>query len=150
VTSSWLDDVPRRAREVAVARGAYPSLRYRRLQGAQGPVDEFTAVVDVPGYEARLATIEFSRHLPTRPAVYSDGPSTAKDSPHRYPDRGRKHLCIWYPSDPDEKRWVPDDGLLMLFTMAAEHLFKEAWWRDNNEWLGEEFPHDELTDGVKK
>jgi hypothetical protein len=26
--------------------------------------------------------------------------------------------------------------------MAAEHLFKEAWWRENDEWLGEEHPHD--------
>ena len=29
--------------------------------------------------------------------------------------------------------------------MIAEHLFKEAWWREHDEWLGEEYPHDELT-----
>jgi hypothetical protein len=29
--------------------------------------------------------------------------------------------------------------------MIAEHLFKEAWWREHGKWLGEEYPHDELT-----
>jgi hypothetical protein len=32
---------------------------------------------------------------------------------------------------------------LVLFGMIAEHLFKEAWWREHGEWLGEEYPHDE-------
>lgn len=39
----------------------------------------------------------------------------------------------------------PEDGLLVLFGMIAEHLFKEAWWREHHEWLGEEYPHGELT-----
>jgi hypothetical protein len=25
--------------------------------------------------------------------------------------------------------------------MIAEHLFKEAWWRERGEWIGEEYPH---------
>jgi len=41
---------------------------------------------------------------------------------------------------------VPEDGLLVLFGMIAEHLFKEAWWREHGEWLGEEYPHGELTE----
>jgi hypothetical protein len=35
---------------------------------------------------------------------------------------------------------VPEDGLLVLFGMLAEHLFEEAWWREHHEWLGEEYP----------
>lgn len=73
------------------------------------------------------------------PNVFADGPT---DSPHRFSDRGRTRLCIWYPSDPDAQRWVPTDGLLALFGMAQHHLFKEAWWRESGEWLGDEAPHD--------
>lgn len=150
VPASWLDDVPRRAREIAAARGAYPNLTHRRLQTRVGPVDEFAALVEVPGYEPRRISVEFNRRSPSHAAVYSDGPSSPADSPHRYPDRGRTHLCIWYPYDPESKKWVPDDGLLVLLTMAAEHLFKEAWWREHEEWLGDEFPHDVAQDGLKK
>jgi hypothetical protein len=76
--------------------------------------------------------------------VYADGPAGRDASPHRFPERGGR-LCIWYPSDPPERRWEPNDGLLVLFGMIAEHLFKEAWWREHGEWLGEEYSHDELT-----
>ncbi|MDV6296944.1 hypothetical protein [Rhodococcus aetherivorans] len=40
---------------------------------------------------------------------------------------------------------MPDDGLLALFGMATEHLFKESWWREHHQWLGEEYPHGELS-----
>jgi hypothetical protein len=63
--------------------------------------------------------------------------------PHRYADRGRTRLCVWHPGDPVDRTWVPEDGLLVLFGMLAEHLFKEAWWREHGEWLGEEYPHGE-------
>jgi len=54
-------------------------------------------------------------------------------------------LCMWRPGDPPERRWVDEDGLLALFGMTAEHLFKEAWWREHGEWLGDEAPHGELV-----
>ena len=54
-------------------------------------------------------------------------------------------MCIWHPKDPPTRRWVPDDGLLALFGMATEHLFKESWWREHHQWLGEEYPHGELS-----
>ena len=28
--------------------------------------------------------------------------------------------------DPSDRTWAPEDGLLVLFGMIAEHLFKEA------------------------
>jgi hypothetical protein len=61
------------------------------------------------------------------------------------PTGGGTRLCVWHPGDPAERTWVPEDGLLVLFGMIAEHLFKEAWWREHGEWLGEEYPHPELT-----
>lgn len=29
----------------------------------------------------------------------------------------------------------------MLFGMTAVHLFKEAWWREHGQWLGDQAPH---------
>lgn len=72
--------------------------------------------------------------------MVADGPD---DSPHRYRPEGRRSkLCIWHPSDETDRIWVPHDGLLSLFGMAAVHLFKEAWWREHGVWIGDEYPHD--------
>jgi hypothetical protein len=136
--TSWLEDFPRRARLEAGARAAYRTLRYRREQRREGPVDIYNVELDVPGYERRLVTVEFRRRYSWAPKVYVDGPTA---SPHRF---GRRELCLWYSGDPQDRRWVPDDGLLVLFGMITEHLFKEAWWREHHEWLGEEYPHDDL------
>lgn len=134
--------MPRRARIESEARRAYCDFRSKRRQCANGPRTCYSACVTIPGYETRLVTIEFDHCNPSHPQVFADGPSGYDASPHRYPTRRRTRLCIWHPSDPPERKWVPDDGLLTLFGMAAEHLFKEAWWRETNEWLGEEHPHD--------
>lgn len=138
---SWLQDFPRRAQIESGARHAFSDLRSKRIQGRNGPRARYTAAVSVPGYDPRRVTIEFDYNQPSRPHVFADGPSGYDDSPHRYPERGRTRLCIWYPSDPDDRRWIPEDGLLALFGMTAEHLFKEAWWREHGEWLGDEHPH---------
>lgn len=88
--------------------------------------------------------MEFQRRNPNFVRVFADGPTR---SPHRYPTRGRTHLCLWHPDDPPERRWSVDDGLLALFGLAAHHLFKEGWWCETDEWLGEQAPHgDCLTD----
>ncbi|GAA0597629.1 hypothetical protein GCM10009534_34990 [Kribbella sandramycini] len=116
-------------------------MKYRRRQPRTGPVHIYEVDLPVPGYETRHVTVTFAHDRGYSPHVYSDGPSTADDSPHRFPDRGRTRLCIWLPSDPPARRWVPADGLLGLFGMTAEHLFKEGWWREYREWLGDEAPH---------
>lgn len=83
--------------------------------------------------------VEFDRRRPAHPQVYVDGPV---ESPHRFlKERGGRMLCIWHPKDDVCRRWVPEDGLLKLLGMITEHLFKEAWWREHGEWLGEEYPH---------
>ena len=126
---------------------AYPTLQYRRRQDRQlGPIHIYSVELDVPGYERRLVTVEFVGRYWWRPEVYADGPADYDASPHRFPRRGRRQLCLWYSGDPRERRWEPEDGLLVLFGMVAEHLFKEAWWREHGEWLGEEYPHDDLKD----
>lgn len=136
----WLDDPQRRARLEADARRELPDLRYRHRQRKSGPVDIWEATVVVDHDVRRKVTIEFERRLPSWPHVYADGPT---DSPHRYAERGRAMLCLWKPGDPPDRRWTVEDGLLALFGIAAHHLFKEHWWREHDEWLGEEAPHDD-------
>jgi hypothetical protein len=51
---------------------------------------------------------------------------------------GHSSLCMWYPSDPPEKKWRRADGLLKLIDTAVQHLFKEYYFRETGEWLGEE------------
>lgn len=84
--------------------------------------------------------IEFRSTASRIPRVYVDGPA---DSPHRYDDGS---LCMWYPRDPLERRWVFDDGLLALLGQIAAHLVKEHLWRETRRWPGDEVPH---ADGVK-
>src|SRR5207237_15432 len=69
------------------------------------------------------------------PKVFVNGPA---ESPHRYGDGS---LCMWYPPDPPEQKWVHSDGLLVLLNYIQAHLFREAWWRETGEWLGPEAPH---------
>jgi hypothetical protein len=115
------------------ARQAFLSLRTKFGRGAGGY--SHTVDVEVPGYEPRQLRISFDRgHLET-PRVFSDGPTESK---HRFSDGS---LCMWYPPDPLEQRWVREDGLLELIGHAIQHLFREAWWRETGHWLGAEAPH---------
>jgi hypothetical protein len=91
--------------------------------------------VDVPGYQPRRLRIAFDRRHVDVPRVFVDGPTSSK---HRYSDMS---LCMWYPPDPEELRWVRPDGLVALIGYAIVHLFREAWWRETGEWLGPEAPH---------
>jgi hypothetical protein len=74
---------------------------------------------------------------PYAATITADGPT---DSPHRYCDGS---LCVWYPRDDVERKWVGGDGLNELIAHVAIHLFKEAYWRETGEWLGPEAPHDD-------
>ena len=59
---------------------------------------------------------------------------------HRTATRNNS-LCMWFPEDPIDCRWVFEDGLLNLIGLAMAHLFREAWWRETGEWAGEEVGH---------
>ena len=111
-------------------KSQFPNLRGEGVKGGY----EYRATVPVSCYETREVRIRFSG-MTDVPSVFTDGP---QDSPHRYPNNS---LCMWYPDDPIERRWVFEDGLLALMGLVMVHLFKEAWWQETGEWLGEEVPH---------
>jgi hypothetical protein len=122
-----------------MARG-FPGLTIER--GRRG--GRFYRVrMDVPYYKPRQVEISFTDWSRT-PKVVVDGPT---ESPHRYPDRS---LCMWYPHDPPEQKWVFEDGLLVLLNYIQAHLFREAWWREKGEWLGPEAPHGPPKEEVKE
>lgn len=130
----WYGDFRERLAFERSARAWFSTLRSNGAHTGGGYV--LNVDVDVPGYERRHLRIEFGRgHLQT-PRVFADGPRRSK---HRYSDGS---LCMWYPRDPEERRWVRSDGLVALIGLAIQHLFREAWWRETGEWLGEEAPHD--------
>lgn len=59
----------------------------------------------------------------------------SEDFRHRYTDGS---LCAWNPRDPEEKKWTFNKGLLSLLCLIRDHLFKEAYFKENSEWLGNE------------
>lgn len=98
----------------------------------------YRVTVDVPQYGKRTVEIRFPAHHARHPTIFVDGPT---ESPHRFGDNS---LCIWWNRDEPEQRWVFEDGLAELIGHVIVHLFKEAWWRETGEWLGEEAPHASL------
>ncbi len=55
---------------------------------------------------------------------------------------GANTLCMWFPKDPPDRQWNRADGLLKLVDTAVAHLFKELYFRETGEWLGEEVHRD--------
>lgn len=51
------------------------------------------------------------------------------------------HLCLYFPGDPDERRWTVDYGLIGLFDLARRHLACEHVWRATDQWPTEDAPH---------
>lgn len=90
--------------------------------------------VKPPGVPVRRVRIYFHRGGEV-PTVRVDGPT---ESPHRYEDGS---LCMWYPDDPPDRRWVHRHGARALLGHIAAHLVREEWWRRTGEWAGEEAPH---------
>jgi hypothetical protein len=133
-------------------REVHPTIARRPTGHGRDAAISYRLRVDVPEYEARNIELLLSRTstIPRVLAVYADGPD---QSPHRWPPRSRdrkkrRPLCIWHPDDPTDRRWNPQDGLLSLIALTQVHLFKEAYFREFGEWLGDELPHatDRRTD----
>lgn len=120
------------------ARAAYPALHGEVTGHAIDGGFRYSAIVEVPFYEVRTVTIIF-RKRSLSPLVFVDGPS---ESPHRF-DNGA--LCMWHPDDASSMRWRFKNGLLDLLDAIRAHLFREAWWREHEEWLGPEVSHDPDT-----
>jgi hypothetical protein len=127
----WYGNDRDRAVFERMARKSFATLSART--GAEGRL--YTVTVDVPHYEPRRVEIMFAPWARNVPRVTADGP---KESPHRYP---AGELCMWYPDDPPDARWIWEDGLLRLLIHTQLHLFREAYWRENDFWPGPQFDH---------
>jgi hypothetical protein len=92
--------------------------------------------VTVPVYdEGYVLRIELDERRPVR--VTAEG----WDGPMRH-SFGANRLCMWYPKDPPNRQWNRSDGLLKLVDTSVVHLFKELYFRETDEWLGEEVHQD--------
>lgn len=130
---AWFDRPVTRLRMLDALRqvgAAVEVVRPHQLRGGFG----VRMIVTPTGLAPQRVTIEFPADGPDVPHVFVPGPG----SPHRYDDGS---LCMWYPRDPQEKRWTWRDGGVVLAGHICAHLIREAWWRETGEWLGEEAPH---------
>lgn len=135
--ATFNDDVARRirfereARKKGLAFSSCFAGRPRRLI--------YRIPIVVPVYdESRTLTITMgaSAHPSARPPlVLIDGPVCRR---HRFPDTGG--LCMWWCEDPDDERWVPDDGLLALVGHAIDHAYCEVHCQQGHPWPKPEAP----------
>lgn len=114
------------------AKKHFPFLNKRVIKTNKGRKIEYKLTLDVRCYGKRKIRILIDN---LSPKVTCDGPARSK---HRYRDGS---LCMWYPNDSDEDKWVFEDGLLNLIRMIEAHLFREAYWREKGVWLGPEHDH---------
>ena len=124
------------AKFLSGAKVTYPSLvrKIKKKKGKRQVI--FNVSITVPMYyTVRKIKIIFKEGYYNYPSVYSDGPSESK---HRYNDDS---LCMWYPKDKKDEKWVYSDGLLELLGHIQLHLFREAYWRDYGDWVGPEVNH---------
>lgn len=131
----WYGEGPSLLRFERNTAGKFADLRGKTNVRAPKKGRLYTVTLDVPYFAARRVEVWFGSDSPHRADVTADGP---RSSPHRYDER---RLCMWYPGDPIEHRWVLRDGLLCLLGMTTAHLFREAWWRETGEWLGPAVTH---------
>lgn len=130
----WRRDVAALGRMEAGLRSLYPEISISRFKNRL----VYELDLEVETYETRHVCIVFKAENPASIVdVFAGGPT---ESPHRY---GKDRLCMWYPDDPPELRWLPEHQLVGLIEMTRRHLFREAWWRqtggeEGGEWLGPE------------
>lgn len=68
-----------------------------------------------------------------------------RPSKHRMPDDDA--LCLYYPRDPEWRRWTADKGLLDLLDLIVDHLCCEDLWRATGGFEGGVWPGDEAEHG---
>ena len=57
---------------------------------------------------------------------------------HRFADGA---LCLYYPRDPEQRRWTSEKRLRALLGLAADHLFFEDVFRDTGDWIAPQAAH---------
>jgi len=119
-----------------------PLRRINSTVRARGPVNlghyEINVTIELIEGTQRRVRIVFDDDRPTVPRVVVIGEERQQGWPHRYGDGS---LCMWFPKDPPEQRWLLEDGLLALIGYVEAHLFREIWWLEHDEWLGPEAGH---------
>lgn len=131
----WLNDIRFRLRFERGVRKSFSAIRINQTGHKLKDEVVYRLTVPVKGYEDRNVTVRIKNGYQPYPKAFVDGP---EESPHRYADGS---LCMWHPRDPADKTWIPADGLLTLIRFVQLHLFREAWWRETGEWVGEEADH---------
>lgn len=123
----------------AISRELHPATLLYRHAGLDVPGR--TALVPVTvRFDAKPCYETYGLRPEDYPRVFAD---VGLLSPHRMPDRS---LCLYYPGDPVERRWIASDGLLALLNLVSDHLFYETYWRHTGghrrgRWLGAQAPH---------
>ena len=140
VVKPWYRDCSIVAEFEREAVKEYPSLTSKLRIIGKRKWHEYTLMIDLQEYECRKVRIRFTSDTKYPPKVTVDGP---RESLHRYNGGA---LCMWYPKDPDDQKWIFQDGLLELLVMIEFHLYREALWRETGgfkggEWYGPEAPH---------
>jgi len=113
----------------------FPDLSSVTITSSYNAGRKYRLTVHVPHYDDRRVQILFRKDSPRIPRVSVDGPV---DSKHRF---SSGELCMWYPEDSVDNRWVFKDGLVALLGQIIVHLFREAWYRETGEWPGPEVDH---------
>jgi hypothetical protein len=113
----------------------FPGLSSVTITSSHNAGRKYRLTVHVPHYDDRRVQILFRKDYPRIPRVSVDGPV---DSKHRF---SSGELCMWYPEDSVDNRWVFEDGLVALLGQIVVHLFREAWCRETGEWTGPEVDH---------
>lgn len=137
---------PRESRRPSWSDNVALRLRFEREARQRGyaVVPEFTRAprrvsyrvpIDVPEFDDRRELRIVLPADPRRPPqVFVNGPPCHR---HRYPDES---LCMWWPDDGAEHRWVTDDGLYALIELAVEHVYCETLCRHGESWPKPEAP----------
>ena len=120
------------------ARQYFPDLASATIKSSHNAGRKYRLTVHVPHYDDRRVQILFRKDSPRIPRVSVDGPV---DSKHRF---SSGELCMWYPEDSVDNRWVFEDGLIALLGQIIVHLFREAWYRETGEWPGPEVVHSKI------
>jgi hypothetical protein len=108
----------------AIAEGPYGIVRLAALF----PADPFR------GGQPQVFALDGNRCSLHRNPPWDDGE-----------DGASAHLCLYFPGDPEERRWTVDYGLVGLFDLGRRHLACEHVWRETDKWPTEDAPHGDVA-----
>jgi len=110
----------------------------------------YEALAEGPYGLVRLAALfpldPFAGNPPQVFALDGDRRSLHRNPPWDNDEEGvSADLCLYFPHDPDERRWTVEYGLIGLFDLARRHLACEHIWRLTDVWPTEDARHGDLA-----